>query len=288
MKTNPVIISICRRVFITFILGLLFCLPGYTNVCRAETAVIPVHYRTASEVLPIVKGLLSPDGNATFAASVHSLVITDTLESIQRVRDFLETFDTAPQQVRIRLRFNEKAASEERSIKGRGRVSGNGWSVSVGQKTADGIDIKVDDRKENEQQTSEHVLVTTSGSPAYILTGLDVPYRQRWTVFCRRYAVCTDTVEYRRIDTGMEILPMIVGNRANIEITPRISRVQEGDPEGVIRFTRASTRLSIPLGQWVEIGGTHQAGNEVLSAILERGSGKEESALSMSILVETF
>ena len=288
MKTTPFIISFCKSVLITFILGLLFCLSGFTGVCRAETAVIPVHYRTASEVLPIVKGLLSPGGKVTFAASVHSLVVTDTSESIQRVRAFLETFDTAPQQVRIRLRFNEKAASKERSIEGRGRVSGNGWSVSVGQKTEDGIDIEVDERNENKQQTSEHVLVTTSGIPAYILTGIDVPYRQRWIDFCRRYAVCTDTIEYRRIDTGMEILPMIVGNRANIEITPRISRVQEGDPEGVIRFTRASTRLSIPLGQWVDIGGTNQAGNEVLSAILERGGGKEESSLSMSILVETF
>lgn len=277
-----------KSVLIILSFGLLFGLAGFTGVCRAETAVIPVHFRTASEILPIVKGLLSPDGKVTFAAGVHSLVITDTPESIQRARAFLETFDTAPQQVRIRLRFNEKAASVERSIEGRGRVSGSGWSVAVGQKTADGIDIKVDDRQENKQQKSEHVLVTTSGSPAYILTGIDVPFRQRWIDFCRQYAVCTDTIEYRRIDTGMEILPMIVGKRANIEITPRISRVQEGDPEGVIRFTRASTRLSIPLGQWVEIGGTRQAGNEVLSAILERGSGREESSLSMSILVETF
>ena len=288
MKTNLVNILVCKSFIITFILGLLLCLPGFTGVCRAETVVIPVHYRTASEVLPIVKGILSPGGKVTFAASVHSLVITDTAESIQRVRAFLQTFDTAPQQVRIRLRFNEKAASKERSIEGRGRASGNGWSISVGKKTEDGIDIEVDDRKENKQQTSEYVLVTTSGTPAFILTGTDVPYRQRWIDFCRRYAVCTDTIEYRRIDTGMEILPMIVGNRANIEITPRISRVQEGDPEGVIRFTRASTRLSIPLGQWVDIGGTNQAGNEVLSAILKRGSGKEESSVSMSILVETF
>lgn len=277
-----------KNLLIILGLGLVLGLFGRTGICRAETAVIPVHYRTASEVLPIVKGMLSPKGRVTFAASAHSLVITDTAANIQRVRTFLETFDTAPQQVRIRLRFNEKASSAERSIKGRGRVSGNGWSIATGEKTADGVEIRLDDRQKQQQETNEHVLVTTSGTPAYLLTGADVPYRQRWTGFCRRYAACPDTIEYLRIDTGMEILPRIVGDRASIEITPRISRVQAGDPTGVIRFTRAATRLLIPLGQWVEVGGTHQSDNEVLSAILERGGGQEQSSLSMSILVETF
>jgi len=272
---------------IPFLIGLL-TLSAVTGVCRADTAVIPIHYRMGSEVLPIVKGILSPQGTVTFAASVNSLVVTDTPASIQRVRSFLATFDKPPLQVRIRLKFNEKAASNERSIKGQGRVSGNGWSVSAGGKTEDGVDIQVDDRRESRQQVSEHVVVTTSGSPAYILTGIAVPYRQRWVDLCRRYAVCTDTIEFRRIETGMEILPVVAGNRANIEITPRISRVQEGDPQGVIRFTRSTTRLSVPLGQWVEIGGTNQAGNEVLGAILESGRGTDTSSLSMSIMVETF
>ena len=201
---------------IPLFVGLLFFLTALTGVCRAETAVILIHYRMASEILPIVKGILSPTGTVTFAASVNSLVVTDTPVSIQRVRSFLETFDTAPRQVRIRLRFNQKAASKERSIKGQGRVSDNGWSISTGGKTEDGVDIQVDDRKENRHQTSEHVLVTVSGSPAYIFTGIDIPYRQRWIDFCRRYAAYTDTTAFRHIETGMDILPIITGDRANI------------------------------------------------------------------------
>jgi len=266
----------------------LLCIPVLSGVCRAETAVIPVHYRSAAEVLSIVEGLLSSTGKVTFVDRVHSLVVTDSAESIQNIRTFLKTFDTPPQQVRIRLRFTEKLASRDHRIAGRGRVSGDGWSLSTGGKTEDGVDIQADARKIRRQQTGEHVIVTTSGSPAYIFTGIDVPYRQHWVDLCRRRAVCIDTVEYRRIETGMEIVPFIVGNRATIEITPRISRVQAGDPEGVVRFTHASTRLSVPLGQWVEIGGTNQAGSEVLSAIISGGRGKESSSLTMQLMVETF
>ena len=270
-----------------FLLSLLFSIVVVPGVCRAETVVIPVHYRSAAEILPIVKGILSPAGQVTFANSVHSLVVTDTAASIQQVRTFLETFDKPPQMVRIRLKFQEKTASQDRAVAGRGKVSGKRWSVSTGGKAEDGIEIRADDRKGSEQRASEHLLVTTSGSPAYLYTGIEVPYKQQWIDFCRQYASCPETVEFRRIETGMEILPVIVGERANIEITPRISRVETGDPRGVIRFTRSSTRLSIPLGQWVEIGGTQQAGNEVLSAIIGNRSGKENSSLSMLLMVET-
>ncbi|MBL7179836.1 MAG: secretin N-terminal domain-containing protein [Pseudomonadota bacterium] len=269
-------------------IGLLLSISALSGVCRAETAVIPVHYWTAAEVLPVVQGMLSATGKVTFTDRIHSLVITDTPESIQQVRLFLEKFDRPPPQVRIRLKFQEKLAFQDRSIEGRGRVSGKDWSISTGGKRQDGIEVRVDDRKEDQQRTSEHVLVTTSGRPAYLLTGMDVPFRQRWIDLCRRHAVCTDTVEYRRIDTGMEILPVIVGDRADIQITPRISRVEPGDPQGVVRFTQASTRLSVPLGQWIEIGATRQAGNEVLDAILESSSGTKTSLLSMSLMVETF
>jgi len=51
---------------------------------------------------------------------------------------------------------------------------------------------------------------------------------------------------------------------------------------------RPPPRLSVPLGQWIEIGATRQAGNEVLDAILESGSGTKTSLLSMSLMVETF
>lgn len=235
-------------------LGLLFCMSLSAGIGRAETVVIPVQYRTSAEVLPIVQSLLSPTGKVTFADRVHSLVVTDTAESIQRVKTFLETFDRTPQQVRIRLRFNEKASSQDRSIAGRGKVSGKGWSVSSGSKAEDGIEVRVEGRQGDQQRTSEYVLVTASGSPAYLLTGMDVPYRQRWIDLCRRHALCSDTVEYRRIDTGMEVLPVIIGDRANIQITPRISRVEPGPGQGVIRFTQASTSLSVPLGQWIDIG----------------------------------
>jgi type II secretory pathway component GspD/PulD (secretin) len=76
-----------------FLLGMLFSMAVVPGVCRAETVVIPIHYRSADTVLPIVNGLLSPTGSVTFADSVHALVVTDTAASLQQVYTFLETLN---------------------------------------------------------------------------------------------------------------------------------------------------------------------------------------------------
>ena len=274
---------------ITLFFCLLIIFSAIPGVCRADFDIIPVHYRIASEVVPAVKNLLSPDGRVTFDVRTNSLVVTDTSEKIKIVKAFLIKFDTPVQQVRIRVRFSEMLSSRDRSVSTSGTVSGDGWKVSTGRRAKDGVEVRIDDKNKDQRRTSEHFVITTSGSPAYILTGKEIPYRQKWTYLCRRYAVCTaDTVVFQSIETGMEVLPIIIGNRANIEITPRISDLTSDGGQGIIRFTEASTQLSVPLGQWVDIGGTDNTSNEVIREILAGGTGQQSSNLSISLMVETF
>ena len=221
----------------TRLLCLLILVSGFPDVCRADFDIIPIHYRNASEVLPHVKNLLSHDGRVTFDARTNSLVVTDSKENIENIRAFLEKYDTPVQQVKIRVRFHEMVSSQDRSATADGSVSGDGWEVSTDRRIKDGVQVRIDDKDENRRRISEYFVITTSGSPAYILAGKEIPYKQKWTYLCRRYAICTaDTVVFRRFETGMEVLPVIVGNRATIEITPRISDLDSGERQEIIRL----------------------------------------------------
>jgi hypothetical protein len=120
------------------------------------------------------------------------------------------------------------------------------------------------------------------------MTGSAVPYRGIWANHCRRYADCPETIDFQAVDTGLEVKPIIVGQRANIEITPRISHIDAKAPPGIVRFTAAATRISVPLGQWVTIGATGKQSDEVLRTLLGKGSDKKQASLSFSIMVETF
>lgn len=274
-----------KKIFVLLLCLLLYVTisPGYS---RAETVIIPVQFRSASDLLPILEDLLSRDGTASVDHRTNSLVVRDSAESIENIRIFLLRLDKPAKQVRIRFRFQEVVSTKKRTIAAEGAVSGENWEINTGRKKQDGIDVRLKDTKQKQRTKSEFFVQVDSGSSAYILVGQDIPYRKRWIDLSRRYAGFEDSVTFQRIESGMEVRPVIVGDRAHIEITPRISHTVKGGKRDTIRFARASTKLSVPLGQWRRIGGIDEESNEVIRAILESGTGTGRSSLSMSFMVE--
>jgi type II secretory pathway component GspD/PulD (secretin) len=257
-----------------------------SSPCVAETLVYPMQYRTAAEAVPMVQSLLSPAGRAVADARTNALLVVDDEGAIQRVREFLEGFDKLGKQARIRVRFDESGARERTSVEGRARASGEDWSVSAGKPMRkDGVEVRVQDRSRSQQGSSEFFVTVVSGSAAYIMVGQDILYTERWVDLTRRYARVTESVTIQRIETGFEVMPVILKDHADVEIIPRISH--GGPGSRVIRFTEASTRLVAPIGQWVTIGGASQQSNEVIRAVLEAGRGERSSVTSISLLVES-
>jgi hypothetical protein len=148
------------------------------------------------------------------------------------------------------------------------------------------VDVRLQDRRTEQQGRSEFFIVASSGSWGYITVGREVPYTQRWIELCRRYARVVEGVVIQRIETGMEVKPVFMGDQVDVEILPRISHEVPGRDRGVVRFASAATRLTVPLGQWTDIGGAGSETHEVMSAILESGSGSRQSSLAISFMVE--
>lgn len=275
-----------RRCSFLIAVGLvLFLAVAWANPCAAETLVYPMQYRTAAEAVPMVQSLLSPAGRAVADARTNALLVVDDEETIQRVREFLQGFDKLGKQAKIRVRFDESGTRERTSVEGSARASGEDWSVSAGKPMRkDGVDVRFQDRSRAQQGSSEFFVTVVSGSAAYIMVGRDILYTQRWLDLTRRYARVTESVTIQRIESGFEVMPVILKDHADIEITPRISHGGAGSR--VVRFTEASTRLMAPIGQWVTIGGASQQSNEVIRAVLEAGRGERSSVTSISLLVE--
>jgi type II secretory pathway component GspD/PulD (secretin) len=251
----------------------------------AAVEVISLNYRNSVEVLPLVKSMLSPEGKISADERTNSIIIVDSEEAIARIKQSLAVIDKPVRQAMVRVRFQESVQREERSVSGGGRVSGDSWSVSGGRgpRDRDGVEVRAQDRSVNRGGSSEYFINTLSGSWAYIRVGQDIPYTARWSDLCRRFG---RTVVYQRIETGFDVKPVIRGNMAEVEIVPRISEMGSGGRSGGVRFAEASTRIQLPLGQWVTIGGSDQSGNEVLRAILEAGSSGQSSTLSIQLIVE--
>lgn len=250
----------------------------------AEVAVIKVNYRSAADILPQVQTLLTPEGKASVDTRTNSLIVVDTKESLTKIESFVASMDTPAEQVKVRFRFQEQGVSTDRDLSASGRVSGEYGSVAVGRDRHEGVHVRAQDRVVNRRGNTESFISVMSGSSAYLWVGKDVPYTEQWVYFTRRYAHIVETVSFQRVETGFEVLPIVAGNNVQIEIIPRISSLERGGQ--VVRFTEASTTLTVPKGQWVTIGGTSEQSNEVFRDILSYGSSSTNSSLSLSLMVE--
>ncbi len=252
-------------------------------VSANEVAVIKVQYQRAEELVPVVRSMLSAGASVTVSERVNSLVIVDNPEAIRRVSAYLERFDKPVEQVRIHVRFNTAGTDEERTVAARGRYSKDDVSVAVGRKKKDGLDISVEDRGYRRQIDSSAFVVAMSGSPAFIRTGKEIPYRQG-SAFFRRHGPGGGTVAWHNAESGFEVTPTVMSDNVHLKIVPRIAYDDRKD--AVIRFFEARTELTAPFGQWVEIGGSADQQNEIIREILSRGTGGENTITSMSIMVQ--
>jgi Bacterial type II/III secretion system short domain len=270
------------------LLGLWIFLTAVMILCNgswaADVAVIRIKYRWASEVLPIIQSMLSPQGTVTVSERINSLIIVDSQDSIQRVRAYLEQFDIPLAQVKIHVRFYERRTNAAGSVSAGGRVSHDDMSVSVGGRKKDGVDLSLEESRRRQTNYAEFLVIATSGRPAFIRSGQEIPYRGKWPDYTRHYAPNADTTVFQAVETGFEVTPTVVGENVLMRIVPRIAYGERNDT--IIRFYGAQTELTAPFGRWVEIGGANTHSNEVIEEILSRGSESRRSSMVMSLMVE--
>lgn len=272
----------CFRAFMCFCQVLAAVL--LYGVSRAgEVDIVRVQYRRAAELVPVVQSLLSPQGTVTVSERINSLIIVDTPEAIGRVHAYLDRFDRPVEQVRIQIRFQTTGADNQRAVAARGRYSSEDLSVATGGQRRDGVDISVADRERRQSGYSESFVVAMSGSPAFIRSGKEIPYR-RGSAFLRRHAPGDGTIAWQYVESGFEVTPTVVGDNVHLKIVPRIAYDHRKD--AVVRFFGAQTELTAPLGQWVDISGALDQQNEIVKEILSHNRGGENTSTSMSLMVQ--
>jgi hypothetical protein len=272
------------------IIGIFFFLFVWVFPCfyilASETVIFTLQFRDASEALPLIQNLLSDEGKISIDSRTNSLVITDRKERIAQINAFLTRFDVALEQLKVSVRFNEAGTMNARSITAQGSASGKNWKISTGPQIQNGVQVSVQDQEQRQNSITESFVHTASGQWAYIVIGRDILYNQKWIEICGRYARTYEGVLVKKIETGFDVKPVLVGDHVLIDIIPRISSDRSGKGRDVIYFSKASLKLSVPLGQWVEIGGTDQSRNELFNAILSQETADRSVHFSFFLLVE--
>jgi type II secretory pathway component GspD/PulD (secretin) len=257
-----------------------------TGLCEEKTVIFKIQFRDASELLPIIRDMISREGKVSADIRTNSIILSDNAESIEYIRDFIDRLDKPLKQIKIRVKVQELSSADNSSMRARGRISGRNWEAKTHEQKQGGVHVQMDSRSSTGNQASEFFINIQSGSAAYIMVGKEILFTDTWDSLLREYTDYTGDVTYKTIESGLEIRPIIMGDYVDIEITPRIShRVKKYERE-IIRFAEMSTYLSVNVGQWITIGGISNVGNEVMREILGIGIGKQSSSYIVSLMVE--
>ena len=260
-----------------------------TTLAWAEPVVevIPLHYRTAEEVIPILQPLLVREG--TISGFQGQLVVRTTPENLAEIRRILASVDTAPRQLLITVRQDADGSLQRRSADLSGSIGSNNARVVVppASRETQGGRVVI---RDGDNRIRGHVLDSSSslsdrntqtlrvseGREAFISIGQSVPVRgrqvTRTVVNGQVVEQVVDSTQYRDVATGFYVRPRVSGNRVMLDISPQRESLSS-EIRGGVNVQRVVTTVSGQLGEWIEIGGIGQNASGQQSVLLGRSSG---------------
>lgn len=260
---------------------LLCLLFSMTVFAETEFKIITLQYRFASDLLPMIEPMVGADGTAT--GMNNQLILRAAPERMREIEATIEKLDAARANRKITVNRSNNIQNQRERVDATGSVRTGKVTVSNDRRARPNTgNVDIENSTSNSQQNSSQFLNVLDGERAFIRVGQLVPFTQEWVTITRRYVAIERITDWRDVTTGFAVRPRTVGNQVELEITPRIARLNQ---QGFIDFEELTTVVRTNLGNWVDIGGTMQRNDDVSRKILgfENSSSQQNSSLSIKV-----
>ena len=227
---------------------------------RAEILeAIPLHFRSAEELIPILQPLVEAGGVVTGSGDV--LLIRTSAANLDQLRAALVTLDHAPRQLLITVGQSSAGSASNADVRGSVDVRIGETSSGESHSSVNGRVVAGDlaSRDDIRNVTSVRAL---EGNEAYVMFGESRPLESSSIVPGRYGPQVAQTTQYRDVGTGFYVTPRVTGDRVTLEISPAAttSSVRTAAATWSAR-QGATTVVSGKLGAWLEIAGVQQSGS---------------------------
>jgi len=249
-----------------------------------ELEIITLKYRSAEQVIPVIRPLIAPGGSVS--GMQNQLVLRTTKANLEDIRKVLASLDAQPRRLMIYVRQDAESASTQHGAELSGRV-GSG-AVGPGERargqSRPGVTARIYDSRGATDDRITQQLQVLEGNPAYIHVGQSVPVPAQTVTRTPNGLVVTDSVTYRDLTTGFEVVPRVSGERVFLDISPR--REIPAGSRGGADVQRAVTSVSGRLGEWLELGGSSRDESRSDSGLLRGGTGARTDTRRIWVKVE--
>jgi len=261
--------------------------------------VIPLHYRMAEEIIPIIQPLLAREGSVS--GFQGQLIVRTTPANLEEIKRILASLDTAPRQLVITVRQETDVERSRSSAEVSGSVGGDHGRVTIpgsgGTRGGnvvlrDGDDplrVNVLEGTSSETDRSEQTVRVMEGREAFVRIGQSVPVRerqvQRTVVGGRVVEQVVEGAQYRDVASGFYVLPRVSGDRVTLDVSSQresLSRRSAGN----VNVQSLVTTVSGRLGEWMEIGGVGQDASGRQAVLLGRSATASRDSRRVLIKVD--
>lgn len=239
---------------------------------QADLEVIPLKHRTAEQVVPTLRSFVEPGG--ALQGMNNQIIIRASPGNIAEIRHLLASIDTPLRRLVISVRQDGGGRIEQRGASVSGSIGADHGRVVIGDPPpgSSGIGVRIQDTHSTTDERIVQQVQALEGSPALIQIGQSVPVPTRTLIQTITGPVVTDTVTYRDLSTGFEVIPRVSGDRVTLEISPQRETPGLYAP-GSANVQRIVTTASGRLGEWFELGAIVQDEAREQFGILSGASG---------------
>ncbi|MBF0331033.1 MAG: secretin and TonB N-terminal domain-containing protein [Candidatus Omnitrophica bacterium] len=248
-----------------------------------STESMPLNYIYAKTSKDLVSQALSKRGTIQINESTNSLIVMDSPENLQKMKDLIKSVDQAPLQVLIEARIVDIKREDVEKI-------GTAWNfprggdpvkdlknISTGSvaKDVDGALLKFAPQFKNLsanlsidaliQRSNAHILAspsiaTLSGLEARIIIGDRIPYKSSTNSISSGTGGTTtnSVVQFAEVGTTLKVTPLVSAEGwITMKVHPEVSSVVSIDPEAGPRITtrEADATIRVKDNETIIIGG---------------------------------
>ncbi|BCD88335.1 hypothetical protein PSm6_47420 [Pseudomonas solani] len=249
---------------------------------QAATEVIPLNYRTAEDVMPVVQSVLGNEGRVS--AYGNQLIVNAEPAKIQELRTVLGQLDTAPKRLLISVDTSDSNYQDDRGYAVNGSASVGGVDIEAGRGEVRGRDqVRIIRRSTDTRGGGVQQVQASEGYPALIQVGQSVPIT---TASTGPYGQVYSNTEYRNVTRGFYVTASITGDIVHVAISSNRDRLSQSQP-GVIDVQSTDTRVSGRLGEWITVGGVNESSQSDDSGFLRQRSTQGSENMTMRLKVES-
>lgn len=270
-----------RLHYLSLIFAIFGLITSLNIYAETEFKIITLQHRFASDLLPTITPMVGAEGTAT--GMQNQLILRATPERMREIESVVQKLDAERVNRRITVSNTNSIQSQNDRTEATGTIRRGNVIISNDRRAIPNSGrIDIERNSSSTIRNSNQFINVLDGERAYISNGQIVPFTQEWITLARRYVQIERFTDWREVTTGFAVRPRTIGNQVELDITPRISHLNN---QGYIDFESLTTTIRVSLGDWVNIGGTMQNNDDLSRKILgvQVSSSSQNSNINIKV-----